>query len=373
MSASTGGQSLDPVQGVLEILDRAAMTGTNKLGLLLTLLDLLPALEEERTISRRQLAERYFEIHWEHGRPFGDVALKQSSVHKLRKDGTAATDTTVMQEVHKLREMLKAESSGLHDKPLVVVKSRVGDGTPLGRAWKRKLRQSIKETEKALWKNPVQLLQKLPGDPDCFLYEYDADELKLLPGVAEALVRYAGILRPLIEFRFVQTVMRINRGVLDFDTEDVYSHLFGKARFMPPEAMRRELVNIQGGCCILTGERLQSSGSSLDHVIPWSRARLSQIENFLVTTKSVNSKKSDTLLSPEMVDKWLDFVDLNASEIRQCAEEFGWPTDFDRVRAVAMQTYSALNPAAGVWNGSSGIQPLGNRGRAAVLDSLSQQ
>ena len=61
---------LDPIQGILEIMERASMTGTNKLGLLLALLDLAPErIEDNRPIAREELTERYLDIHWEHARP----------------------------------------------------------------------------------------------------------------------------------------------------------------------------------------------------------------------------------------------------------------------------------------------------------------
>ena len=57
--------TLDPIQGVLEILERASMTGTNKLGLLLVLLDFAPERTEgDQSISKKDLATRYLDIHW---------------------------------------------------------------------------------------------------------------------------------------------------------------------------------------------------------------------------------------------------------------------------------------------------------------------
>ena len=81
------------------------MTGTNKLGLLLTLLDLAPTLDgESPCIARQEVAERYLDIHWEHARPYQGITLRQSSARKKREDGTVADDTTVMQEIHRLRD-----------------------------------------------------------------------------------------------------------------------------------------------------------------------------------------------------------------------------------------------------------------------------
>lgn len=375
MSSSDAGNSLrlNPVLGVLDILDRAAMTGTNKLGLLLTLLDLAPTLsDDERGIARAALARRYLEIHWEHARPYNGVTLRQSSSRKKRKDGTVADDTLVMQEIHRLREVLKGRDRGdLQDKPLDMVRRSL-ESSDWHLEWQKALDTALARVQVALLKNPVRLLQELPGKPEPFLYDLAADRsgITLRPGVAESLVKFAGVLRPLIEFRFAQAVMRINRETLDLPIDDVYSHLFGRDRIMPPLKMRRDLVRIQQERCILTDGSLPATGGSLDHVLPWSRARLSQIENFLMTTSSVNSKKSDSLLAPAAIKRWLCYLDTKSEEIRRCAQAHNWPTDIDSVRSVTLHTYQALDATTGVWDFESGIQPLGEKGKREVLSLL---
>lgn len=375
LEANDGSARLDPIQGVLEILDRASMTGTNKLGLLLTLLDMAPSLNRDNPcISRPAMAERYLEIHWEHATPYdsadGDIKLRQSSARKMRGDGTFADDTIVMQEVHNLRQFLEKQKRGdLCDGPLEVVK-HIARRSDWCRQWDEKFATAVARVRVSLLKNPVQRLQKLPGKPEPFLYDLssEASGLTLLPGVAESLTRFAAVLRPLVEFRFAQTVARINR--INQPVDDVYSHLFGRDRIMPPSGMRRRLVEMQGGRCIFSGEPLPASGGSLDHVMPWSRIHLSQIENFLMTTSNVNSKKSDSLLAPAALEKWLHHVDTKSNEIQQCAQDHDWPADMDRVRRVARRIYEVVDPSTGVWDYEHGIRPLGLQGKRIVLKLL---
>ncbi len=368
---------LDPIQGVLEILDRASMTGTNKLGLLLTLIDLAPTLDIDATgIARSQLSGRFLDIHWEHARPYGspdgEVTLRQSSVRKRRDDGTTADDTTVMQEVHRLRKLLADRNCGdLRDKPLEIVKHSLEDAE-WHQEWEEEFEIALAKVRAALLKNPVRLLQRLPGDPDPFLYDLTSDEpgLALLPGVAESLTKFAGVLRPLVEFRFAQAVVRINHETLRLPVDDVYTHLFGRGRIMPPPSVRKRLVQIQDGRCIFTGDPLPATGGSLDHVMPWSRVRLSQIENFLMTTSSVNSQKADSLLAPAAIERWLQHVDAKSSEIRECAQDHNWPAGIDSVRQVALRMYEALDASTGVWDFEHGIRPLRPNGKRAVLGLL---
>lgn len=349
------------------------MTGTNKLGLLLALLDLAPTLDgDSATISRSQVAERYLEIHWEHARPYQGVTLRQSSARKKRDDGTTADDTTVMQEVHRLRTLLTERHRGdLCDKPLDFIRRSV-EHSDWHSAWEEALETALARVRASLLKNPVRLLQQLPGNPDPFLYEVKSNKsgLTLLPGVAESLTRFAGILRPLVEFRFAQAVVRINHETLNLPVDDVYSHLFGHDRIMPPPKMRERLVQIQRGRCIFTGASLPAAGGSLDHVVPWSRARLSQVENFLMTTRSVNSTKSDSMLGPAAIERWLRHLDANSAAIRECAHEHNWPSNLDSVRQVALHMYEALDATTGVWDFDRGIQPLGHDGQRKVIALL---
>ena len=349
------------------------MTGTNKLGLLLTLLDLVPTVDDQSpNIPLDAVAERYLEIHWEHARPYDGVTLRQSSVRKQRGDGTIADDTTVMQEIQQLRESLKSRTLGdLRDKPLGVVERRVEE-TGWHSAWRSELGAALVSVRAALLKNPVRLLQKLPGDPEPFLYNLNSDKsgLTLLPGVAQSLTKFGGVLRPLVEFRFAQAVMGINREKLQLPVDDVYSHLFGRDRVMPPPEMRTRLVRIQGRRCIYTGRRLSGGLESLDHVVPWSRARLSQIENFVMTSRSVNSSKSDTLLAPSAMERWLEHVERRSDDLQECAHDHGWMTDLARVRDVALHIYRAVDNTTGVWSSEEGVEPLGNAGKKQMLHLL---
>ena len=164
--------------------------------------------------------------------------------------------------------------------------------------------------------------------------------------------------------------MRINSDVVGAEL-DLHTHLFDKERLMPPPPMRADLVQIQNGKCILTGEDIEANGNSLDHVIPWSRAHLSEVENFLITTKSVNSAKSDSLPALPLVERWLEHIEANAAKLQECAARHHWDTNFDSVRRVARQTYRALPPSIGVWAGKSGIRALAEQEQREIVALLS--
>ena len=70
---------VDPVEGILAILDEGSATGTNKFGLLLNLIQLAPQLgPDEFSISLRELTLAAVELHWDHASQFdGALALRQ--------------------------------------------------------------------------------------------------------------------------------------------------------------------------------------------------------------------------------------------------------------------------------------------------------
>lgn len=114
------------------------------------------------------------------------VALRQSSVSKARNDGTVADDTTVMQEIHSLRELLTAFGRGdLSDRPLDMVQHNV-EGLTWHPDWQEAFDNALARARLALFKDPVKLLQALPGEPDPFLYHWDGSGLTMLDGVVES-------------------------------------------------------------------------------------------------------------------------------------------------------------------------------------------
>ena len=348
------------------------MTGTNKLGLLLVLLDLAPEnIDSEVSVSKRELANRYLDLHWEHGRPYGEVVLRQSSVNKKRNDGTFATDTTVMQQIHRLRDLLIEQGYGeLNNRSFEIVRHQIRS-TEWKDDWDNALEEAVVKIEGDLWKNPIRLLQNLNGKSAQFLFSTDRDGIRFLDNIAEVLTKFSGVLRPLIEFRFAEMVARINRECLNADEYHIHEHLFDQDRSMPPRAIREGLIELQENKCIFTERSLSLEPKSLDHVIPWSRTRLSVIENFIVTTRSTNSSKADSLLGPDLVNRWCSYMADKSQDIENLAREHRWPADFNRARNVALRIYKALHPTTGVWHGKhTGVQPLGVDGKRRVIESL---
>lgn len=347
----------DPIEGILAILDEGASTGTNKYGLLLALIDLSPTVGADGVLRSEEIAAKLIEIHWDHARPF-------RSPEPLRQVTSGNRDnTTLVLAVSDLHRHID------RDVPFELARSLIP-----GDAWS----ESVGRVEQSTWRNPIRLLQKLPGEPPPFLYEILAGtphSIRLFDRALEGLQRFGPVLRPMIEFRFVRFVVAANRTTLGSSLEDdLHEHLFGASRRMPPAPMRQELWELQQGRCVFTEEPiddplLEGSDSAIDHVIPWARNRISAVENFVVISRSTNSSKRDFLLSPPMLERWTDHLLAKASDLAEVAERHGWPSDLERVATVAGSLYRTSRSAPPGWNNVS-VELLDDKSLSAAVEMI---
>ena len=311
----------EPIQGILTVLEDSNFTGTNKLGLLLALIDLAPSIKNN-ALPITEISRKLLEIHWSHSEPY------MGSSSELRQITGNGPNITVLNEVVKLKKFLNDNNI-----PSVSYES------DLRNIPKRVFAESVKQVSDSTWKNPVRFLQKLGGIEVAFIFTYQNRTLFFEKGAIKALITHGPILRELIQYKFTNFVLILNSGILglnDTTNLNVQEFLFGEERHMPPDGLRNELLNLQKGTCLYTGTKLPAKGLSkigysLDHVIPWSRLRLSAIENFICTTKSTNSSKGNSLLGYDLLEKWANFQVDNKAGIEEIADNFGWVSDFDRV------------------------------------------
>ena len=85
---------LSPIEGMLAVLDQGAVTGTNKYGLLLALLELAPEVDPDGVIDLERLATKSIEIQWDHVRPFGDAVLRQVTATKRENTSDGRSERT---------------------------------------------------------------------------------------------------------------------------------------------------------------------------------------------------------------------------------------------------------------------------------------
>ena len=352
-----GDAKFDPIEGILAVLDDGAATSTNKFGLLLALIDLAPTVDDSGVLTLTSIAEKLIELHWDHCRPFHSKALRQLTSGNRE-------NTTVVLAVGQLHEGLP-------------------DSSQYEQAWQHipnsDWARAVKRVERDTLRNPLQFLQNLPGSPPPFLYEIEKGppaRIRFIEGTVPALIRFGPVLRDLVEFRFVRFVATSNEATTGHSVEgDLAEHLFGAARHMPPPEMRHQLWQLQGQVCPYTGTAvddpaLVNNKASLDHVLPWSRVRVSAVENLLFTTVSVNSQKRNILLAPTMLSAWCHHHAKVDSSARQIASHFGWPSDPHRVAEVAQAMYRNAALSSPLWAGPGDISPMDEKSRESSLAIL---
>ena len=324
---------LTALEGIQCIVNEGNWTGTNKFGLLLALLDLAPLVDPEvRTITAREVAEKVLEVHWDQAKQFNGEVLRQ--VASPNRD-----NTTVVKSILELQSYATGAWLSFGQAKVLLP----------GSTWD----EAVTRVQKDTWKNPVANLQNLPQISNCqFLYSYDKQSITLTTGGLHALISYGPALRVLIEARFVDVVQRMNKSVFGPGL-DLAAHLFGAERDMPGSTTRRRLIALQSGQCLYTGARISTKSHSLDHVVPWSRMRISTMENFVVTTKQVNTAKRDALLGPRPLAKWIGHLESNQEQISSLAKESNWPSDPQHVISAMLSLVRSAHPGTSVWDGET--------------------
>ena len=352
-----GGWSvLSPVEGILTILQRGNVTGTNKFGLLLALIDLAPQIDPEtRDLEFTDLALKLLEIHWDHVREYAGNGSPLRQVSSGNK-----ANSQVIVQVQRLRAL--------------------SDGTDLSFEMARKVLPaaewniSINRVARDTARNPVAKLQTIRGTDEApFLFNpaNAGSSLVLFDGVRESLTTFGPLLRALIEARFVEQVMRMNSPI--FEQVSLHEFLFSDSRHMPSAGFREKLRDIQDGRCFYTGSKLGykqvGKGDQLDHVLPWSRVRLSTAENFVLASSTANNAKRAMLLSEGFLRRWLDHLALHQAELEAAAQEHLWVSDRARTLRVAESLYLLTPTGAVLWQPAFKA-PLDESSRAQCVDAI---
>jgi hypothetical protein len=327
-------EEVEPLSGLLSILDRGGAQGTNKFALLLVLLDRAPLVEAGELVSLDALAFDTLGLYWEMAKPFMD---RPDRLSQIRVGNRSLKALTVVED---LRTNKAASRSTWK-----VAAQQLGQ--------KGLLAPAIKAVSRDLWRNPIRLLQTMPGlaNNSQFLYEISQDPkgIRFVPAAHQMLIRHRSLLRELVEFRYAAFISDIPRNNLSNGVSSVRGYLFGNGdRQMPSKGLQRRLLELQAGTCIYTGEPV--GARHVDHTVPWSRVRLSVIENFTVTNASTNVQKSDNILGPTALQKWLDYHEATGSSLEAAALEFQWQTDMNLTRNVLLRQYESAVPGGLQWD-----------------------
>jgi len=351
MTGRTDEQTIAFAERVLDLLDRGGFVATYKYAVLLGLIDL--CMESTRgdgtprdAFTTRELALKIVELYWPQTMRYRDArVLRQNKGSQAR----------IVADIIAFRGALPDPSVPIH---LACLEQPAA------------FRKLLDKVEWTLILMPLPKLQKVGRQKERLLYDIGWDDgierqkrrvtayqsggghfdnqIRLLPGVAENLVRLNGLLRPLIHRDWAAMVARINRDV--FDEASLEGFLFGVDRtaLVP---VRRDLVELQNGRCFYCDQPLGRQ-IEVDHFIPWSRYADNAIQNLVAADKGCNGKKRNFIAATEHLAHWVERNADGSAAARQLEEisrKRSWESHGEETLGVARSIYLRLREGTSLW------------------------
>jgi len=325
---------------LLRVIDEGRRTATYKLALLLALIDVVALAPGEQVLPTRDLAALVLEGYYPQTRAYVENDGTERELRQIAIKGSPP-----------LRVALQLRLSG----------NAAGYRT-IGETRRRlpdEYRSAVNTVEDTFVRYPIPLLQVVGNRVLPFLYEVDwpegtsvaslrkegRDRIRLLDGVGDRLIVLGPLLRPLIELHWTQDVARWT-GVATED-ERLRAHLFGSERVAFPRLLRDGLADLQAGRCFYCGDQLTKK-CQVDHFLAWSRWPNDAVEN-LVLADHCNGAKSDHLVAPEHLDRWVAFLKGHSDDLADLAVQGHWSSDRDRSAALVRSAYRCLAPGVPLW------------------------
>ena len=336
---------------IIDILESGKKTSTYKLAVLQALIDCcIERVPEDQHASvdvpLDELTDRVIELYWPQTRP-----LAWNEDRPLRQ---ASEGSEILDAIGEFRKTAKAGPNKL----LADARREAPDGA-YGKAFKR-----VKRT---LVRYPLRLLQKVPGGTDAFLYEdgwirdnptrdvidQSGNVIELRPGVAYAMAKLSGLLKPALKWLWVDKVWKSNRQLFQGGI-DVQQYLFEDR--IPLTRIGPAFTERFGPKCFYCNATApQVTRFHIDHVLPLSVTKLNGLANLVLACSSCNSSKSDHPPVPDHVARALGLSTSPETPTRdeavldEIGREIEWDAQFDRVMRAARGLYRTAGPGTPTW------------------------
>ena len=327
---------------LLALLDEGSFSTTYKYALLLALIDCCfehagadgrpPA-----TLQPRDVAHRVLALYWPQAVPY--PGSDEAAV--LRQSNTGQAE--IVSAVRTFRSK--------SDLPAGATRSEGARRDPVG------FERLVDEIEWKLVEMPLPRLQRAAGSLRPFLYVVHWDEhirkreyrgpdfdcgIHLTDAARDHLVRFAGLLRPLVQRLWSDRVAQYNR----LPNRQLDEFLFGVDR-LTLVRVRLALSELQDGRCFYTGEALKSP--EVDHFLPWARFPNNAIENLVVANKAANNQKRAHLVAPEHLARWHERNERHRADLERVASAATWETRPSETTSVVRSVYLSLRDGSPLW------------------------
>jgi hypothetical protein len=348
-------RQLDILRRLQRVLEEGGFVATYKLALLQALADLSvehgPAREGTLQLPLNEIAAKFIAYYWRQTAPFsGQDGSAEGSI--LKQD--TGRQATIVNSI-------------------VAARSRSGGNLAAyqrdSNAWPRLVARVARTVEAMpLWK-----LQSVGQEIDEFLYrraDFANGCILLLPGVADTLRSFHGLITHLIRGSWVGQVRRIggNRDLLG-ESADLYSFLFGTGR-QNLDGYRGVLREFQSARCFYCLKEVRDEGAA-DHFIPWARYPIDLGHNFVFAHTTCNGSKSDYLAHPDHLVHWREQNLDRADELADVLRDAGLSNDASRSQFIARWAYEqGENAGAHVWLRRGALTRLDGSWRRAMTPLL---
>lgn len=342
---------------VLALIDQGRVTATYKYALLLALIDVCmeqttPEGRAPGAVTTDEVARRILELYWPQTAPYvasgGAVLLRQN----------AKGQAGIVSAIERFRQHYAPDPS-----------------TPLAEARRTMpaaFDRLLATVEWKLIEMPIPRLQFLGVSHEPFIYEIAWDtqvtaaqarqpdfdkHLRFVGNAGDHLAKLAGLLRPLLEAKWIALVTRFNAATIA--DPGLSRFLFGSQR-IPMRRVVGALRDLQDDTCFYCGDRLHSA-VEVDHFIPWSRMPDNGIENLVLADPRCNSSKRAFIAAADHLGRWAQrFSDHSAlaHALDHAAIDLGWESHPEKTLGVARAIYLRLPAQADLWlRGGEFVKP----------------
>ena len=275
---------------IIDILQSGKKTSTYKLAVLQALIDCcIERVPDDQHASVNvpldELTDRVIELYWPQTRP-----LAWNEYRPLRQ---ASEGSEILDAIGVFREAAKAGPNKL----LADAKRDAPDGA---------YAKAFNKVKRTLVRYPLRLLQNVPGGTDTFLYEdgwirtnpsltaidQPDNMIQLRPGVAFAMAKLSGLLKPALRWLWADKVWKSNRKLFQGGL-DVQQYLFEDRiplTRIGPALMER----FDPKCFYCYAKAPQVARFHVDHVLPLSLTKMNGLANLVLACQPCNSSKGVT-------------------------------------------------------------------------------
>lgn len=347
-------------QRVVLILNTGRRETTYKLATLWALIDecteRVPEDQDARLeVSIDDLAERVIGLYWRQLQTFVVADNPGKTKEEFHLHQHRAKRALILEAIDQLRVDVGTQK---HEIPVAMAK----------RHFRSQYEVAVERVGRLMCAEPLRRLQEVPkvkerGAEDFFLYD-DAgwmrksigraridehgDAIHLHAGVAAALAKLGGLVKPALQAIWVEEVLKWNPGA-GAQYGDVKKHLFGQDQRISTKKATLALQAEHGPDCFYCEER---AATNLDHVLPRWRVGIDGLANLVPACKRCNSNKSGLLPAPGYVVKALERTNL-----QMIADAIEWPLEWERVRSSARGLFLS-EPKSPAWLSAGETTPV---------------